>query len=247
MMRKNHGFTLIELLLSLGILSTISVFAISMLSRQFEMRNKLTVLNEAQHQLHVAMERIFSDLRHANILTKQNLLFSGLSGRAVRPMLVGKANTVFFSSYNHRSYVADSPESNLEFVKYFERPSPTESNKKQLVRAFDVEMKESIEREGVGSEQVLIADLSEFKLSYWNGVDFTPEWDTTNGESAGKIPKMVKIRLAMPVLLTESEKQLSELAPTKNAENNVLESTVYLLYSAGQAQMREPSKEHRWQ
>ena len=60
---------------------------------------------------------------------------------------------------------------------------------------------------------------------------------------------MVKIKISAFNPLTDAEKQMKELNPTslREASTISLESISYLLYSAGQANLKEPSKEYRWQ
>ncbi len=247
--KYESGFTLIEVLLSLGILSSISIFAITTLASQLDMRNKLASINDSQHALNVAMEKVFDDVRHAYVLSKQDLVFSGMSGRATKPSFVARSGNFYFSMQNFRSFVGNSPQSNIAFVRYVEKPDAKNSGHKQLLRIVDTDMKESIERDGVGQEQVLVTDLAEFKTSYWNGVDFTQEWDTNSSDTEGKLPKMVKIKISAFNPLTDAEKQMKELNPTslREASTISLESISYLLYSAGQANLKEPSKEYRWQ
>lgn len=248
--RREDGFTLIELLLSLGILASISIFAITTLSGQVDMRNRLETLNSSQHALNVAMDKIFNDMRHAYVLSKQDAVIGNMSGRAVKPALVFRSAVtgVYFSTQNYRSFIANSPQSNLAFVRYFERQDPKDSSKKQFVRMLDTDMKESIERDGVGQEQLLLTDLSEFKITFWNGADFTSEWDTSSGESNGKLPKMAKIKIGMNMPVSDAEKQRQELNPNAARETQTisLESIVYLLYSVGQTDVKEPSKEYKW-
>jgi len=244
-----RGFTLIEVLLSVGILSSISIFAITALSNQLEIRNTLARVNEQQHAIHTAMSRVFDDVRHAYVLNKQNLILSGLQGKPVHPRLLGKGETMWFSTHAIRSMASGSPQSNIAYVRYFLKDDPKESGKKVLVRAMDQTFKESIEREGVGTEQVIIPDVKEFKFSFWQGQDWTNEWDTDNSESSGKLPKMVKVRIAANMPFSDAQKQKQEVDPTASREPQVLtlETIVYLLYSTGQADVKEPTKEYKWQ
>jgi prepilin-type N-terminal cleavage/methylation domain-containing protein len=243
------GFSLLEVLLAVGILSSISVFAITALSNQLEIRNTLSRVNEQQHAIHSAMSRVFDDVRHAYVLSKQDLILSGLQGKPVHPRLFGKGETFWFSTHALRSMIANTPESNIGYVRYSLRDDPKESGKKQLMRAVDQTFKESIERNGVGVDQVLIGDVREFKLGFWNGQDFTPEWDTNSSETGGKLPKMVKVKIAAAMPFSDEEKQKQEVDPNRSKEPQILtlETIVYLLYSSGQADVKDPAKEYRWQ
>jgi Type II secretion system (T2SS), protein J len=205
-------------------------------------------MNEQQHAVHSAMSRVFDDVRHAYIMNKQDLILSGLQGKPVHPRLYGKDESFWFSTQALRPMIANTPESNIGYVRYSLRDDPKEPGKKQLVRAVDQTMKESIERAGVGVDHVLISDVKEFKLSFWNGVDFTPEWDTDSSDTGGKLPKMVKVRIGAAMPFSDDEKQKQEIDPARSKEPKVmtLETIIYLLYSAGQPNVKDPPKEYRW-
>ena len=243
------GFTLLEIMLSMGILASMSVFAITAISNQLEIRNKLAGTNESQHGLNSAMSHVFEDVRHAYVLSKADSVAANVSSRPVKPGFVGKNETLYFSAQNFNSLAANSPESNLAMVRYYIREDAKDPSKKMLVRVVDTTFKESIERAGVGDEQVLLRDLKDFKVTYWNGQDWAQEWDTNSGDTSGKMPKMVKIKITVNSPLTEDQKQKRELDPnaTKEVPTISLESIAYLLYSAGQKDVKEPSKEFKWQ
>lgn len=242
------GFTLLEVILAVGILASISVFAITALSNQLEIRNSLARVNEQQHAIHTAMSRLFEDVRHAYVPSKQDLILSGLSGKPVHPRLVGREEGFWFSTHALRSLIAGTAQSNIGYVRYYLRDDPKTSGKKQLMRVVDRAMKETIERNGIGTEQILVPDVKEFKVSFWNGQDFTSEWDTDSSDASGKLPKMVRIRLAANMPFTEQQLQQQSIDPNASKEPQVLtlETIVYLLYSSGQSDVRDPVKEYRW-
>jgi general secretion pathway protein J len=247
---NEDGFTLLEIILAVGILSSISVFAITALSNQMEIRNQLSTVNEAQHAVHNAMSKVFDDMRHAYVLSKRDLVISGMGGSPTKPRLVGKPDLVWFSTHAIRSFAANAPESNIGFVRYAVVADPKDSSKKQLIRTLDQQFKESIERENVGVSQILMRDVKDFKITFWNGQDFTPEWDTDSSDAGGKLPKMAKISMATFFPQSEGDIQKQELDPNaqgKERKSLALETIVYLLYSAGQKDVKEASKEYRWQ
>ena len=241
------GFTLLEILLSMGILASMSVFAITAISNQLEIRNRLSGVNESQHALNSAMAHLFDDVRHAYVLNKADSVAANVSSRPVKPVFVGKADTAYFSAQNFNSLAANSPESNLAMVRYYVREDSKDTSKKLLIRVVDTVFKESIERAGTGGEQILIRDLTDFKLTYWNGQDWTPEWDTNSNDTSGKLPKMVKMKIVVNAPLSDDQKQKRELDPNASKEIPTisLESIAYLLYSAGQTDVKEPSKEYK--
>lgn len=251
--RQQAGFTIIELLLALSILTSISVFAITMIASQIESRNSLARINEAQHAIDTAMAKIFDDFRHVYIVQKADLPNANLELRSVKPALVwrpsGEEGSFYFSTQNYRSVLANTPQSNLAMVGYFKRKEK-DGDRMQLIRRVDTDFKDSIDKPDVGHEDILVTDLKEFKVTFWDGADFDREdWDTNSGDSANKLPKMVKLSLTINMPLTESEEQRRELeGALANRERPTLklETIVYLLNSAGQADLKEPAKEYKW-
>jgi type II secretion system protein J len=243
---RSAGFTLIEVLLSIGILATISVFAIQALSSQIEHRNKLEQKNAAYHAIHVAMTRIYDDFSNITIAAE-----NGARTNMVKQALVWKSKGGYFTTQNFRSFVAGAPVGDLAQVRYFIKDDPKDPNRKQLWRAIDTLLQNSIEYEDTGISQLLVPDLDKFEVQFWDGQDFSNQgdWDTTSSSFANKLPKMTRIVLSAFTPELESEKQLRELTPgsAERARDKIqLETIVYLLKSADQTQLKEPSGEYKW-
>lgn len=249
--RTQAGFTLLEIILVLGILATISVMSITMLSTQLTQRNKLELINQGQHAVNLALDRIYDDMRAIYLYNNETRVIANLPERAVKPGLTSRAGATWFLTQAFRSLRPNSPESDLAAVRYYERPNPQKEGRKQLVRAVDTDLKESIERDGVGTDQVLVDDLKEFKLAFWDGSDFREDWDTNTGDSQNKLPKMIRIRLSAYMPISESEEQMRSLrengAGGDGGRDAVdLETIAYLLSSSGAEQAKEASKEYSW-
>jgi type II secretion system protein J len=245
--QRTSGFTLIEVLLGIGILATISMFAIQALSIQIEHRNKLEQRNAAYHAIHVAMSKLYDDFR--------NLYAAPDSGRpgVLKQALVWKpgGKTMYFTTHNYRSFMLNSPQSNLAQVRYSIKDDPKDPNKKQLWRVVDTNLQNSIEYEDTGMPQLLIDDLAKMEVLFWDGQDFSNlgEWDTTASAYSNKLPKMAKIRLEAYTPISEPEKQLKNLAPQgpdSERQKMTLETIVFLLRSADQGQLKDPSGEYKW-
>jgi prepilin-type N-terminal cleavage/methylation domain-containing protein len=246
---NNKGFTLLEILLSVGILASISVFAITSLSNQIEIRNELGIVNEQQHAIHAGMARIYEDTANAFLLSRTDKIKSGNADKVLGKKFFSKSETTYFTIQNYFSMSAGEPSSNFAQVKYFEKQDEKDPSKKQLIRAFDTNFKENIEQSSVGTPQVLISELKEFKLTFWNGLDFVPEWDSDSSENNGRLPKMVKIKLSAYIGETETKKQLKELLPgSADAEKKFiqLESIAYIDSTTGVPDVKDPKKEFSW-
>lgn len=246
------GFTIIELLLAMGVLASISLFGIRMLSNQFDTRNQLQVIQQTQHALDAAMSKIFDDLRHAYIITKADQISANLDVRAVKPQFVWRPSggdpLYMFTSQNYHSFVANTPQSNICMVGYFVKKDK-DGTKNQLFRRVDTDLKETIDKPEIGTEDILISDLKEFKVTFWDGQDMGREdWDSNGSDTSGKLPKMARIQLSMFFPISEAEKQRQEVDVTLNRERRdmSLESTVYFMSADGQADLKEPLKEYKW-
>lgn len=248
--RASHsaGFSLIELLLAIGILGSISVFAITMLGTQVTSRNELTLVNESQHTLHAAMTRIYEDIRHAYLPIKKDAIFANVSRRRVKPQLIARSESLLFSFQAFHSMLQDSGESNIAMVKYSTRKSPESPRFTQLVRTIDTDLEDSLESEQVGNHLVLVPDLKSFKVTWWDGGDFRDEWNTEQSDTSGSLPKMAKIELSIYRAPSPAERTALLAGERADDERKTLslEAIVYLLYAKPFDQIKPKSSEYTW-
>jgi prepilin-type N-terminal cleavage/methylation domain-containing protein len=262
--RKNQaGFTLIEIVIAIGILASLSLYAVTALTNQIETRNKLQQSNEVIHAAHAAMMRLTDDIRHAYMLSgnEEQAALSN-SDRVGRPMFVLKdVPRLLLMTQAHQSLIANKPESNLAYAQYVVCPDPSAPSEvckdrdsyngpKQLVRVVDPTITKVADDSFIsGVSQVLVNDLKELKLKAWNGQDFLTDWNTERSDFGKKLPKMVKIELSvfMPksssfMALPEDENAASE----RDRPSLTLSTIVYLMYTAGQADLKEAKAEPGW-
>jgi prepilin-type N-terminal cleavage/methylation domain-containing protein len=250
---SESGFTLIEILFAMGILASISVFAIQMISNQMEIRNDISILGDTQHGVHAAMSHLFDDIRHAYIIPKNLAGDANAGGRSYTPFftrkVLGSENFLAFTTQNYRSFVRDSHQSNIAVVRYFIRKDPKDPTKDQLVRRVDTDMAERIDLDGVGIDSVLLKELKEFKVHLWDGEGFQREdWDSTTGTERGTLPKMAKLFISVYLPLSEAAAQKQALEPGRDRERKSisLESIVYLRYTLDQKDPKTPVKDYSW-
>lgn len=247
------GFTLIEIILATGILATICGFTITMIATQITNRNKLQAQDSTYHMMHVAMSHLYDDFRHI-LIKKEPAAYGTQQTSTVKYDLVWHGSTsigqTYFITQNYRSYTSNSPQSNIAQIRY-ERRKDSTTNKDQLWRIVDTDLAESISLNEVGVPELLVDDLADFKVSFWDGTDFNSsgEWDSSQADYKDKLPKMVKIHLECFQPTTEGEKQRQELDASLAQEPRkvVLETIVYVLQSAGQEQVKSPALEYKWQ
>jgi prepilin-type N-terminal cleavage/methylation domain-containing protein len=262
--KTQAGFTLIEIVISVGIIASLSIYAVTAMSNQIETRNRLQQSNEATHSAHSAMMRLTEDLRHAYMVYgNEEQAAKSNSDLIGRPMFVlTQSPRLFFMSQAHQSLIANRPESNLAYVQYIVCPDnsassrvckpqgDSNSQKKQLVRIADPTIKKVADDAVIdGVSQVLVSDLKEFKVSAWNGQEFLKDWNTERSDFGRKLPKMVKLELSVFMPEDAARKQFREESGSSNLperQSMALSTIVYLLYSSGQSDLKEPKNELSW-
>lgn len=257
------GFTLIEIVIAIGILASLSLYAVTALTNQIETRNRLQQSNEVIHAAHAAMMRLTDDIRHAYMLSgnEEQAALSN-SDKVGRPMFVLKdIPRLLLMTQAHQSLIANKPESNLAYAQYVVCPDPSAPSEvckdrdsydgpKQLVRVVDPTITKVADDSFIsGVSQVLVNDLKELKFKAWNGQDFLSDWNTERSDFGKRLPKMVKIELSVFMPKTTP---LGAVADEENSgfererASLTLSTIVYLMYTAGQADLKEAKAEPGW-
>ncbi|NBW80582.1 type II secretion system protein [bacterium] len=258
------GFTLIEIVISVGIIASLSLYAVNAMSNQIETRNRLQQSNGVIHSAHSAMMRLTDDLRHAFFATGNDEQAAKSNSDLIgRPMFVLNQNPrLLFMTQSYQSLIANRPESNIAYVQYVVCPDNSApanvcrgqgdalAQTKQLVRIVDPGVKKISDDAIVdGVSQVLVNDLKELKISAWNGQDFILDWNTERSDYGRKMPKMVKIDLSVYTPDDPLRKQLREEGGSTQLPERAslkLSTIVYLMYTAGQTDLKEPKSEMSW-
>lgn len=246
---SQNGFTLLEIILAISILATIGVLTINILSIQIDTRQRVTDQNSAQHSINMAMQRIYDDIQGAYISSANDTVSLNLSNRQVVPQFYFRSSNLVFSIQNHKSYLANSSESNLAFVRYYIRSNPNDSKKNELIRIVDTDMAKNIDGQGVGLLEVIVPDLKDFSVSFWNGNEYRKEWDSTANDTQNKLPKLVKIHLESYFAETNEEKQLTELSPSNQEKRRFisLDTIAYIMSTNNIQDVISPSGDYKWQ
>lgn len=250
-MKQNNelGFTLIEIILAVSILATIGILTINILSTQISTREKVTEQNIAHHSINMAMQRIFDDIQGAYISNPKYTISLNVAGRQVAPRFFYRFEEFIVSIQNHRSYLANSNESNLAVVRYFIKSHPRLAGRRQLFRVVDTDMASPISNKGVGLQTLLVPELKNFSLEFWDGRQFRKEWDSSANDTQNKIPKMVKIQLETYIPENSLDKQLNALNPATQPKPQTikLDTIAYILSSTSMQEVQKSSGEYTWQ
>jgi general secretion pathway protein J len=249
---KKHsqsGFTLLEIILAISILATIGVLTINILSTQIDTRQRVTDQNSAHHSINMAMQRVYEDIQGAYISNPNDASSLNLSNRQVKPQFYFKNSNLVFSILNNKSFLENSNQSNFAFVRYYARPDPKDTKKSQLVRIIDTDMAENIYEQDIGFSEIIVPDLKDFSVTFWNGSEYRREWDSTANDTQNKLPKLVKIHLESYFPETNKEKQLKELSPGIQEKKRfiALDTIVYILSTLGFKDVIAPSGDYKWQ
>ena len=243
--RKNEfGFTLLEIILALGILATIGVITINILSDQISTRQKLGQLNDDQHSLDAALNRMARDIQGAYLPNPKLIAYLNIGNRSNPPKFVQGRDSIILFTFAYHSYLNGSNESNQAFVKYSMSANPKDASKMQLIRVTDTDFVDSIDKDDTGLSQTLLEDVESFKLQFWDGNKFRDDWDSTSGDTQNKLPKMVKIHLSS---YSGAENQVATAADKKNRKFYTLDTVVFLNNSIGQKEVTTPTwSEYKW-
>ncbi|APJ03272.1 type II secretion system protein [Silvanigrella aquatica] len=245
---SQKGFSLLEIILAISILATIGVLTINILSTQILTREKVTEQNAAHHSINMAMQRIFDDIQGSYLPNTSDYGSLNISNRQIPPQFTYKNFNFIFTVQNHKSYLGDSNQSNFALVRYYARPDPKDSKKSQLIRIVDTDMIENIELQGVGYSEIIVPDLKDFYVSFWDGHEYRTSWDSTTNETQNKLPKLVKIHLESYITESSRDKQLQELSPATAIKRKTitLDTIVYILKTLDSPDLTPFSGEYKW-
>lgn len=149
---------------------------------------------ERNHEIRMAMGRVVADFEHAYLSMNEDNLASHR-----RTMFVAKGGRipdVRFSTMGHRVLWADANESEQTVIQYLSRNSPDKPGATDWVRRE--QRRESNEPpDDLPSEyDVLLTDVKELKLEYWNwkNLEWQDTWDSTQSDGQkGMLPSRVRI------------------------------------------------------
>lgn len=234
---SESGFTLLEIILAIGILATIVMLAMNLLSDEMAVRQKITNV----YPFEKIMERIAKDISGSYLLPSKTGNQFNMGEKETKFVYVTTDSDLVFSVVNHASLIRNSSESNFANMRYYTKKNFS-TDKLELLRVVDANIKpnESITTSGVGTSMVLVEDIKSFSLKFWNGKKFADDWDSSKNETLGKLPVMVKINLILYMPLNPTGTQKKEL---------LLEKIVLVRNALGRSEAeKEPSGgEYKWQ
>ena len=201
---QQRGFSLIEVLISVGLFATISVSITVSMSNSFEVKRKVTELNERYHEGRQVIRRITREIRMA-FLRAQPPEEVQEEQPAVLTRFLGEEDEIYFANTAHIRLRAEGRESDQSEVAYFLR-RPSYDTPYRSPTLFRRESRRVDERPDRGGMTWPVVDgVKSFKLEYWDdskeiGDDaWQRSWDSDDNQL---LPARVRITLELERLNT---------------------------------------------
>lgn len=197
--RSTRGMTLVEVLVAITILGIVATVVFGGFSQTMRNKARLEEQADRSHIIRVAMERMVAELSSAYVsihvnpnpaLQTMNTCFIG--GRS------GRAHRIDFTSFSHRRLYRDAHESDQNELSYFVTEHPEERDTLVLARREQNRVDE--DPQSGGTTQILVEDVKDFELSYFDGVtgQWVDSWDTREvNRQPNRLPLQVKILLTV--------------------------------------------------
>ena len=201
---QQRGFSLIEVLISVGLFATISVSITVSMSNSFEVKRKVTELNERYHEGRQVIRRVTREIRMA-FLRAQPPEEVQEEQPAVLTRFLGEEDEIYFANTAHIRLRAEGRESDQSEVAYFLR-RPSYDTPYRSPTLFRRESRRVDDRPDRGGMTWPVVDgVKSFKLEYWDdakeiGDDaWQRSWDSDDNQL---LPARVRITLELERLNT---------------------------------------------
>ena len=196
---SQSAFTLIEVLISVALLATISISIAQSMSSSFEVKRKVTLINERYHEGRQITRRMTRELRMA-FLRAQPPEDAQEEDPAVITRFVGEEDEIYFANNAHIRLRAEGRESDQSEVAYFLR-KPSYDTPYRTPTLFRRESRRVDNRPDRGGSVWPVVDgVKTFKLEYWDdakeiGDDaWQRSWDSDDNKL---LPARVRITLEL--------------------------------------------------
>ena len=194
---QSHGFTLVEALIAITILGFIGALSYGVFARAVESREKAEQITGRYHEIRQGMQRMATELSMAFITfhkdcddPRNESIFTGKRH--------GNGTRLDFGSFSHYKFRADANESDQNELSYFVDRDPDDPQQNSLMRREQANI-DAEPAEG-GVEQVLIHDVKELKLEFYDGKNdrWEDEWDAASMDQNNRLPMYVSIKIVAP-------------------------------------------------
>jgi len=197
--RAQAGLTLIEVMIASAVLVIMMSLAWRTISNTADSRKRFEQYEQRNHELRMAMMRLVADFEHAYLSKNEDTNASN-----PRTMFIAKSGSklpeIRFSTLGHRVLWADANESEQTVISYVSRNDPDKPGVIDWVRREQRRPSNEPWEDLPAEYDVIIRDISEVKLEYWNwkNLEWQDSWDTTQSDGQkGMLPGRVRITVTV--------------------------------------------------
>jgi general secretion pathway protein J len=210
--RNQTGMTLIEVLIAMAMLSFMLVMAWSTTSSVSEAQKYFEDVQERNHEIRVALNRMARDISSAYIsgnedtsLDNRRTLFRGKEDRPV--------DELRFSSLGHVSLWANANESEQALISYHAVRDRDDGSRTNLVRRESRRLSNEPWESQPAEADLLLRNVERVAFEYFDPRDneWQDGWDSTQTDAEGdRLPE--RVRITVTVRLGEREVKYSTQA-----------------------------------
>lgn len=183
------GFSIFEILISVGLLAVMVAMIGQAMLGTLNSKDNIEESAAFFQTVYGGLNRMWDDFNMAFVASEsfygqQNYYFTGFKA---------EGESAHFSTMSHIHYVKNLQDTDQVHVGYYLKKN--ESGNLSLMRRETDHLVEDLEKGG--KSFVLIPDVSSLEFEYYdsNKKDWSKKWDTTSVSYAGRLPRLVKIKL----------------------------------------------------
>ena len=197
--QSQAGMTLIEVLIALAMVSFMLIMAWSTTASVADAQRFFEAVQERNHEIRVAMNRMAKDLSSAYISGNED---KSLDNR--RTLLVSKENSpvdeLRLSSLGHLTLWANANESEQTLISYHAVRDREDSGKTNLVRRESRRLSNEPWESEPAEVDLLLRDVERVAFEYFDPRDneWQDSWDSTGADAEnGRLPERVRITVTV--------------------------------------------------
>lgn len=196
---RQAGLTLLEVMIASAVMVIMMSLAWRTISNTSDSRRTFEKYEERNLELRAAMGRVVADFEAAYLSKNEDV-----NASHPRTMMVAKAGSkvpdIRFSTLGHRVLWADANESEQTVIQYLSHGNNEHAGQTDWIRREQRRPSNQPPEEEASDFDVLVHDVQNVKLEYWNwkNGDWQDTWDTTQSDGQrGWLPSRVRITITI--------------------------------------------------
>jgi prepilin-type N-terminal cleavage/methylation domain-containing protein len=240
---KQKAFTLLEVIITVGILSTMTIAAVSLLKSSLEMRKALSEKGVFAHRINTVMRILAKDIEHGWLLSTMVDQAQGRV-RGTEPRSIFQFGSTLdgllqLTAASHTPLLVDAKESDISFVSYELKESTRYPGRTALFRGAAPRVPDNFRDQ---LKMDLLADsIKEVKIQAWTGDGFVSEWSSQKSDTRDKLPQMIQLTV---IAWNEIPEEGQEDVALQGGDSFLTSFTtsVFLPYSSRLKELKSRSK-----